>query len=178
MSIDTTRASTLPVDARDLANYILDVADVNCSTISNLALQKILYFCHANFLVHFDTPLFHNPIEAWRFGPVVRSVYETFRVFGREPITARALHLDPLDGRVFVVPFRPAADAKYFLENVISAYSKMDAFALACLTHEQDGPWSAALEAYGTTANVGLRIEDDLIRERFCKSKARIIHMI
>jgi uncharacterized phage-associated protein len=73
-------SSELPADARDIANYVLDLADNVSVAVSNLALQKILFFCHGNFLVHYDLQLFHNPIEAWKFGPVtlLRTLRHTY----------------------------------------------------------------------------------------------------
>jgi Uncharacterized phage-associated protein len=170
--------SELPVDARDVANYILDVADRNNAPITNLALQKILFFCHAIFLIQCRSPLIHNPIEAWRMGPVVRSVYDAFRCFGREPITARAVHSDPLDERVFVVPFSPSERVREVLEPIITSYAQMNPMGLVYLSHVHGGPWHAALEDYVTKANVGLRIDDETIIARFCKPKSEVVHMI
>jgi uncharacterized phage-associated protein len=165
--------SKLPVDARDVANYILDVADEWGTSISNLALQKILFFCHGNFLVHFNVALLHNPFEAWRFGPVIRSVYEAFKVFGRSPITARALHVDALDERVFVEPLVPSPQVKEFLDKVILSYAAMSPSSMVHLTHTHEGPWETALSASKTAANIGMRIDNEIIKTRFAKVGAR-----
>jgi len=170
-------SSELPVDARDVSNYILDVADRISISVSNLSLQKILFFCHGNFLTHYDKPLFHNPIEAWKFGPVVRSVYDSFRSFGAEPITARALHSDALEGRVFVEPFLPDDSTKEFLDKVILSYAQMSPSSMVYLSHAHGGPWAAALASHRDAANVGLRIDDQLIKERF-NAIDRAIHRI
>ena len=156
--------SVLPVDARDVANYILDVADQHAIPITNLALQKILYFCQGNFLTHYDKHLFHNPIEAWKFGPVIRSVYESFRIFGSEPIAARVLHNDALDRRVYAEQFEPDGPTRDFLNTIILSFAKMSPSSLVHLTHAHGGPWQSALEEHQQRANVGLRIDDEAIR--------------
>ncbi|MEJ1969548.1 MAG: type II toxin-antitoxin system antitoxin SocA domain-containing protein [Rhizomicrobium sp.] len=164
------KESVLPVDARDIANYILDVADQNAVPITNLALQKILYFCQGNFLVHFEKHLFHNPIEAWKFGPVVRSVYESFRDFGSAPISARVLHSDALDQRVFAERFEPDSTTRDFLNAIILSFAKMSPSTLVDLTHTHGGPWRSAVQEHQQRANIGLRIDDEVIRARFQQS--------
>ena len=64
-------------NALSVAHYIIDFYNRNNRGISNLKLQKVLYFVQAEFLVGtFDhRPCFSDPIEAWDFGPVVPSVY-------------------------------------------------------------------------------------------------------
>lgn len=47
--------------------------------ISNLKLQKLLYYMQGFHLAYFDTPLFDDDIEAWMYGPVVPCVYNHFK---------------------------------------------------------------------------------------------------
>ena len=54
--------------------------------ITNLKLQKILYFAQACSLAQRDRPLFSDPIEAWEYGPVVPKVYQEYREHTNNPI--------------------------------------------------------------------------------------------
>ena len=54
--------------AIDVARYIIWYCKRRRYSISNLKLQKILYFVQANFLVSIGTPCFEEEIEAWDFG--------------------------------------------------------------------------------------------------------------
>ena len=56
--------------ASDIARYIIERCKETNRTISNLKLQKILYFVQAEFLVSTNHACFSDPIEAWDFGPV------------------------------------------------------------------------------------------------------------
>ena len=47
--------------------------------ISNLKLQKLLYYAQGSFLAVTDSPLFDDPIVAWQHGPVVESVYHEYK---------------------------------------------------------------------------------------------------
>lgn len=63
-----------PYDARDIANFFLDAAERNQTTLSITSLLKIIYFAHGWHLAEFGLPLIGQPFEAWQHGPVVRVV--------------------------------------------------------------------------------------------------------
>lgn len=71
--------------AIDLANYIVDKCIKDNTPITNLQLQRILYFIQKDFLKR-GSPAFSDYIEAWGFGPVVPTVYFCFCGFGAMPI--------------------------------------------------------------------------------------------
>ncbi len=68
--------------AMDLAKYIVTKCAEDNQSISNLQLQKILYFIQRDFLKIQDAPAFRDDIEAWQFGPVVPNVYYNFCGYG------------------------------------------------------------------------------------------------
>lgn len=57
--------------ALDIARYVIDYSNYKKYRITNLRLQKILYFIQAAFLVFGQKPCFDDVIEAWGLGPVV-----------------------------------------------------------------------------------------------------------
>ena len=77
--------------ALSVAHYIISYCDAHGNGISNLKLQKILYFVQAEFLVSTpgNRPCFKEQIEAWDFGPVVPIVYHLYKLFGSSVIPAR-----------------------------------------------------------------------------------------
>ena len=68
--------------ANTIANYVLYFCDINDIPISNLKLQKILWFLQLDYLVIRGTPLFVEDFEAWDIGPVVPEVWKTYRIYG------------------------------------------------------------------------------------------------
>lgn len=68
--------------AIEIAKYIISYCIKNNMPISNLKLQKILYFVQAEFLVTKNKPCFYEDIEAWDFGPVIPVVYHKYEIFG------------------------------------------------------------------------------------------------
>ncbi|WP_196220177.1 Panacea domain-containing protein [Terrilactibacillus tamarindi] len=113
--------------------------------ISNLKLQKILYYLQARFLTNDSGPLFNDEISKWRYGPVVPSVYHEFKLFGSGAITRV---LEPLiihhnDEGGFKVSKKKFSenkinplDKKVILETV-DILSKYKAFDLVERTHKQ-----------------------------------------
>ena len=75
------------VRALDVANLFLHWANTAGDLISNLKMQKLLYYAQAWHLVNFRQRLFSDPIEAWDLGPVIRSVYSKYRKHGYGPIS-------------------------------------------------------------------------------------------
>lgn len=120
--------------AIDVANYIVTYCHEQEINISNLKLQKLLYFVQASFLINNLGRCFWDEIEAWDFGPVVPEVYREYRGFGSGniPITT----LEGQQPRHFEV-----------INQVINDLSEYSATDLVRITHEQS-PWLDAYEPY------------------------------
>ena len=66
----------------DVAQYIIRRCHLQGRSISNLKLQKILYFVQAQYLVTTGNKCFSEDIEAWDFGPVVPVAYHYYKAYG------------------------------------------------------------------------------------------------
>lgn len=60
-------------DALDIAKYIVDKCTIEKCPITNLQLQKILYFLQKKYLIDYGNCLFNDEIQAWQF------YYRTFQ---------------------------------------------------------------------------------------------------
>ena len=76
-------------EALEIAKFIVNKCTVEKHPITNLQLQKILYFLQKKHLVEFGSCLFDDDIQAWQFGPVVPEVYYQFCGFGSGAITMK-----------------------------------------------------------------------------------------
>lgn len=74
--------------ALNVASYIVDAYGKKQRSITNLALQKVLYYAQIQSYQDNRCPAFSDEIEAWRHGPVVRDVYNTYRKYISSPIDA------------------------------------------------------------------------------------------
>lgn len=136
----------------DVARYVVERYNAKEWPISNLKLQKILYFVQAEFLLEKGEPCFPEVIEAWDFGPVVPVVYHHYKIFGAGNIPGRKKSLTKLD--------IPESDQD-IINGIVDQCADISASALVDLTHKQ-APW---LNAYKPGCNNV--ISSNSIREYF-----------
>lgn len=154
-------------DPRAIANYILDEFERDDIDVTNITLQKLVYFCHAFYLFETGQPLVSGYFEAWRFGPVHPSVYRAFKKFGASKITERAHRYDPTTNSTTEI--EPISDnqAIKVIRSVLLRFGGLTAGQLVDLTHAPKGPWHFVVESAKISANLGLRISDNVTIERF-----------
>lgn len=161
-----------PYDPRAIANLILDFADHCSLEVTHLALQKLLYFAHATYLVQRSQPLVRGPFEAWARGPVHPVVYQSFKSAKAQTITFRATGRNLLTGeeRVVIMPEQP--DVRRHVMHVVATYGGLSPFSLVALSHAPGGPWdhvvTTTLRPDGKLA-LGERIADSVIRAYFAR---------
>ena len=69
-------------NATTVADYILFQYNKMDVGISNLKLQKILYFVQALSFIEKNEEMFSDSFQAWNFGPVIESIFEKYKRFG------------------------------------------------------------------------------------------------
>jgi len=163
-----------PFDPRSICNLILDEADRDGIAVSNLALQKLLYFVHGLHLVETKTPLVSGYFEAWTYGPVHPVGYQAFKAAVSNPIVFRAETLDPL-----TLERRPLSDcgdrrAIELVRRVVATYARMSPGRLVDISHAKGAPWSHIVDEARTSVVLGLRIPNDLILDRFARHKVSV----
>jgi len=139
--------------AAAVANEFLDLSDQAGKKITQIEIQKLVYFAHGWNLALQGQPLIGELIEAWQYGPVVRTLYDAFRRFGRNPITERATS-DSFTGGRFVCETpvihsdAPEDDlkARALVRSVWQKYGSLTPFKLVEITHLPDSPWRRAYE--------------------------------
>jgi uncharacterized phage-associated protein len=163
-----------PYDPRAVANLFLDEADRRSWKITNLALQKLLYFAHGIHLTKKKQPLVSGYFEAWQYGPVHPAVYQAFKPSGSAPIINRALAKDPLTGVTRELPKLTDLQVTDLVIDVLKSYGQLPPGRLVDLSHAKDAPWSAVVDKARTDIAFGMRIPDDLIIERFRHHKVSV----
>jgi uncharacterized phage-associated protein len=151
------------IDVRALANLVLDEADAQGVAVTNMALNKVCYFVHCDYLIEKSDPLVRAKIEAWTHGPVFREVYHAFKRWGDEPIRSRATKVDATTGEVVIAHVAFGLDEAHFIKTLINRYVRFSAAYLRAISHVDGGPWHKVWGHDGRS-NPGMRITDDLIR--------------
>ena len=127
-----------------------------------LHIVKLVYLCHGWMLGLKGRPLINEPIVVGQYGPVVKSVYDKFKVFGSGPIYG----LKPSDRSA-----RLDGEQNFVLRFVHHVYDHFVDMQLSELTHEAGTPWSDANAAAG----IGATIPDDNIRQHYADMLKDII---
>lgn len=123
--------------ALTVAKYVIKRCNDTDRTISNLKLQKLLYFVQAEFLVSTGLPCFKEEIEAWDFGPVVPVVYHKYKVYGSASI--------PFLSERLSTPF--TENDKKLINGIVDECAQYSASTLVEITHHQS-PWIDAYKPY------------------------------
>lgn len=156
-------------DARAIANRFLDLARNEGESLSQMKLQKLVYFAHGYYLAFTELPLIEDPVEAWKFGPVIRSLYREFARFGSDEITEPATVFDgtSLEERKIKIEDYPDFATNEYVDGLISevwrVYKDLSAVQLSNLTHQEGTPWAETWD--GETRY--LKIPTNRIRDHF-----------
>lgn len=120
-----------------IAKWFVSWAESNNADLSNLKLQKLLYYAQGYHLAIADTLLFREPIQAWSHGPVVREVYHEFKKFGSGDVALD--DADPFDW--------PHVDSEttQFLIDIWDKFGGIAAWRLRNMTHAET-PWQEHFE--------------------------------
>lgn len=110
--------------------------------LTNLKLQKLLYYCQGFALAKLNKPIFNQKIIAWPHGPVVVEVYEQFKKYGREPII--------IDIKEDSVGLIKEPDFLLIIQEVYRVYGQYSAYKLRQKTHDEP-PWKNTLRMHEIT---------------------------
>jgi uncharacterized phage-associated protein len=124
-------------DAYEVARYLVRLAahDEEPDFLTNLRLQKLLYYAQAWSLAMRGKPLFDDRIEAWPSGPVVPSVFDRFLGLGQ-----RSLLPDDVEEERDIEMEQEDVD---FVASVWHSYKGFSPSHLREMTREED-PWRNA----------------------------------
>lgn len=105
--------------------------------ITHLKLQKLLYNAQGVHLAITNEKIFSEPLEAWEHGPVVRNVYDTYCVFGRNQIIIPCTE----ENNKIIQKIESDRKAQETLELVYENFSIYTAWQLREMSHVKGGPW-------------------------------------
>ena len=125
-------------EVTDIAKYMVCIANEMHAPISNLKLQKLLYFAWKDYYKATNKALFNKQFEAWKFGPVIPEVYYQYCAYGPMPISS-PLYQQYEDKTI------SAADAS-FLRKFLKKYEKKSVYELVQKTHQIGGAWDKVFQ--------------------------------
>lgn len=117
-------------DAINVAKLVINECAAEGHPVTNLKLQKILYFMWLDWYKERKEPLFDNEIQAWHFGPVIPEVYRRYRRFVADPIKK-----DDEEDQI------PESDARP-LRELARKYNERPIGDLIEESHREGSPWA------------------------------------
>jgi uncharacterized phage-associated protein len=121
-----------------IANAFLEKAKNEGRALTPLQIQKLVFLAHGWSLSLRGVELIDEPIQAWTYGPVIRSLYDDFKFFGSDPI----LQMAPVyEGGRFSTPVERSPEIAPLLNFVWERYKDLTAGQLSRLTHLEGSPW-------------------------------------
>lgn len=147
-----------------VAHQFIKMANQEGDAMSPLKLIKLVYIAHGWSLGLRDNSLINEDIFAWKYGPVVESLYHSFKIFGSQSISednpffpsAAKIQTDLID-----------ADTKEFLTAVWNAYKKFSALQLSTMTHSYGTPWYKVWIEMGGCKKRHAVIPNELIKDHY-----------
>ncbi len=107
-------------------NYMKNITD--SEDLTNLKLQKLLYYAQGIYLAKYNKPLFKEKVLAWSHGPVVKEVYDQYKKFGSDGIQ--------FEGEVLNI----SDNIQEFLKGIYNEFAQYTAWKLVDKTHDET-PW-------------------------------------
>src|SRR5689334_19344752 len=129
-------------EARKICNFLIAHKATHTFDLTNLRLNKLLYFIHGWSLTRRTEGMIRNHFLAWQHGPVIRPVFDTFKIYGDSTITEPARFLDYRSGINAPVPFDDiSADDSELIQRIFKSYDQFTTGQLVEKSHEPGGPW-------------------------------------
>jgi uncharacterized phage-associated protein len=109
-----------------------------CNPINQMKLQKMLYFAHGYHLILYKKPLIKEIFQAWKYGPVIPSVYHSCKIYGSGDIIDTSYFIS-INGE----PNLKLIDSESL--NTINItweiLKDISGLALSSWTHTEGSPW-------------------------------------
>lgn len=152
--LDTGKGACPVATVFDVANYFLCRSGETGELLTNLKLQKLVYYAQAWHLAVFGSELFPEDFEAWVHGPVCPNLYHSYKGFGWNPIPC--------------VNDRPkfAQDTADLIEQVVELYLGESAYTLERMTHGE-APWIKARNGLPPDAPSNAIVTKDSMKEYY-----------
>jgi len=154
----------VPYSPMVIARHLLLKAQAEGHALTPLKIIKLGYIAHGWYMAYLENPLINEEVQAWRYGPVIVSLYHSFKLFGSQNIREDNAFY-PAHGRVSTADLND--DTKLLLDSVWDAYKGFSALQLSTMTHQQGTPWFQVWHEQGGRGSFATIISNDLIREHY-----------
>ena len=134
-----------------IAQYIINWCNENSIRITNLKLQKLLYFLQGEYVKQTGSQLIKEDFYAWQLGPVIPEVYNAFSMYSSSTIPVQKVILEI------------EAQVSQYINVILVKYAKRSTWDLVELSHRQD-PWKYNYQIFGDKAIIPFKSIKDFFK--------------
>lgn len=150
------------ISAEIVAKEFVRMGSSSESPVTQMKLQKMVFFAHGLHLALYDTPLCSEPFFAWKFGPVIPSIYQLYKKWGSSPIIAQPPAIKPSEVSAVSESYTLSSTEMEAIEYTWEITKNLDGVTLSNWSHAANSPWA---KAYALGENT--IISNDVIKEYF-----------
>lgn len=151
-----------------VANYFLTKASQEGRALTPMQLLKLVYIAHGWHLAYYGAPLINEPVQAWRYGPVIKSLYGQVRKYGGSAV----VDLIPTGPFAWQRDTAIQGASSALVDAVWKNYSSFSGFQLSQMTHMPDTPWYQVWHREGGSGRQSATISDQMIRDHYLSKLA------
>ena len=122
--------------AHDISKYVINWCHNNDTNITNLKLQKLLYFIQGEYYRITNERLIDDDFYAWQLGPVIPEVYSEYSIYSSSTL--------PYQNDYLVL----SNDVSLIIDCILKHYAYRTTWDLVDLSHKED-PWKYTHEIFG-----------------------------
>ena len=148
-----------------IANYFINRANDEGVDLTPMKLVKLVYISHGWYLAMKNESLIDEGVQAWKYGPVVPSVYRSFKEYKDGQVTRPAYIFT--DQVQIITPIVLEEDKIEFLNDIWKVYKKYNGLQLSTLTHQKDTPWYEVWHNCNGKNKDSVPIPNQLIKEHY-----------
>lgn len=122
-----------------VANFVIDIANKEKKSITNLKLQKVMFFLQGYCLKYYGGPIIDGNFSKWKYGPVEKVVYDSLKNLGSAPIEDKIAYYSILKDKIVVDEINPDDfndDVLKKIQEFVSHLLDIQVWRLVDLTHE------------------------------------------
>jgi uncharacterized phage-associated protein len=148
-----------------VANYFVRKSLESGIPVTPMKLVKLVYVAHGWYLGLTGEPLIAEGVQAWKYGPVVPSVYTSFKEYGGNPVSEPAGALSS-NGQMVYYAIN-SSELASFLDKIWDEYKDYSAVELSALTHQEETPWFETWHNKGGKDTRAVLIANDAIQSHY-----------
>ncbi len=159
--------------AQAVANFFIkESLGDGTNDLNIMKLIKAVFIAHGFYLALKDKPLINEFVQAWKYGPVIDSIYHEFKGLGSKPIQFLAAFEvgEDADGNVFPQSYYQILEQDIetieFLKEIWKMCKGHSGIELSNWTHKEGSPWKQIWDSKDRV-KINPQIPDELIKAYF-----------